>query len=295
MNKKINIVLASFVISIELFSATLPGWWFFQKNYTTTSEVFISENFLRIDTLQTISNHPACFSFYQGKAGMFMFTEVSTLNLIYSGIFYATKLKSIGISGGLIYNDTGKETIHYLQSGVEKSETINLQRDIFMISSLSKLIKDNISFSLTFKIANSMLQNENALAFAFDFNLFFYSIIKNSNLAVSFKNIGMSTSFKEESDSLPLSLSVTYSCKILRFFELGLNLPYVFNYRFSPSLGVAFTKDPVKVYLSYTFNKEDNNFGFGVSSNIQNFEIGYSIVPSKYLGVSHKVGLGYKF
>ncbi|MCX7910788.1 MAG: hypothetical protein N2505_04325 [Endomicrobia bacterium] len=301
MNKKTKFITIFFVflfIQTQLQPTSIPGWWLLQKNYTAVSDTFLSSSFLEIDTLQMISNNPSSLMFYKGKSGVSFSTEVSMLNILYSGIFYANKLKSVGVFGGVFYNDFGQETVQYIDLGTEKSKNINLQKEMLLVLSLSKLLREKISFSTTLKVAHSAIQEKSAWASTLDLNFLFISLMKNLNLSVAFKNLGFATKFEEETDELPLSFLVasSYLLSIKNFtFEFGLNLPYVINYKFFPSIGLSFIKYPFKISFSYVFNKTDNNFLIGISGTIKNFEISYGLVPNIYIGTSHKIAVGYKF
>lgn len=298
MTKKIVIILTFLVITkITLHSTTQPGWLCLQKNYAI-SETLLSSSFLEIGALQTILNNPSSLAYYKGKSGIFFSTELSTLNNNNSTIFYVNKLNSTGLAASIVYNDFGQETIQYIESGVEKSKEISLQKDILFNISISKLLKEKISFSTTLKLAYSTIQQDSAFAFGMDLNLLFLSFIKNSNISIAIKNLGVATEFKEEADSLPLSFLVSYSYLLnlkQYFIEMGINLPYVINYKLLPSLGLAFLKKPIKININYAFNKQDANLILGITGEVRNFDISYNVIPTSYIGVYHKISISYKF
>ncbi len=292
--KKIFFVCTIFFSLNYLFADNL-GWDILRKNYSI-KDISISNP----QDTQNILVHPSAIRFVE-KNILFFPAEINTLGTYLTGAHFFYNMKSLGIFSGIIYNDIGKETFSYIENNQEKQKEIYLQKDFVYNIGIAKFLKKGkISAALNLKIANTTIQDKSSNAFVIDFDLVYKDLIKNLNLSILTQNIGYASKFLNESDKLPIMVGVgsnySFSFKKLNSnLVVGVFLPYIINYELQPSLGVEFTKNPIRINLSYNFTKDDNNLQIGVSTVIKNIELGYSLIPNKYLGTTHRILLGYSF
>ncbi len=305
VKKLFCILILNFMLLPFVESGTgSTGWWIFRRPQSTKHKSLTTVAAVRGD-LSGVFFNPAILATMNQKE-IFFITELGLAQDTFGGLLYGQPVKlhtSVGISAGVVYYDAGKETLYYIENGVEKSRTVSLQRDLLGIISYGQKIVDitgPVYFGGTLKFANSTVAElKSANAFAFDLGILFLPK-ENIGISLAVQNVGSATKFINKAEELPTSVwfGGSYSNKITEnsYIGLGFEVPYIVKEeRFLPSVGIEYSIGQFMVNLGYRFGAKDSLFHIGLGLTINKIDLGYSFIPAQYLAHTHRLSFGFRF
>ncbi|MCS7184699.1 MAG: hypothetical protein NZ870_02070 [bacterium] len=215
--------------------------------------------------------------------------EFDSLNVTTINFSLSKKLKK-NFGGVSIMNlNAGRETLYYIENGIEETITVNLENAYAIYLSYAMPFSSIFTTGFNFKFATSrILDTYTANAYAVDLGLLYANEYLSS--ALSIRNIGTSTTYYEKSFSLPIEYSV-YFFKTSKRGEIKLTYGVGYERVSSDSILAAFevSSYATAFYAGYDFSYT-NPFLIGLSQKFKNFIFYYSFLVSEIL-YSHRLAI----
>ena len=179
--------------------------------------------------------------------------------------------------------------------------TAKAEQDFVIVAGFAREVLENWPMGINLKLVSSRLvEVESGTAFAVDLGSLYYTPIEGLAGGLAIRNLGTNLKFLDESDSLPLTISVgaAYqkpfgSQKIL----LSVDFPFlVYEQKVTPSVGFEFDwREMVQGRIGYKFNIDDTGLALGMGFTYQNYFINYAFGLADRLENAHRVSLGVRF
>jgi len=238
-------------------------------------------------SLISLSGREAAFSYQRGLA------DDSFMNLLYG------QPTSVGVfAGAFSYYTAGDIDLIDLDGN---EWTAKAEQDFVILAGFARKFVENLPMGINVKILSSRLvEVKTGTAFAIDLGGLYYTPIEGLAGGLAIRNLGTTLRFLEESDSLPLTISVgaAYekpfgSQKIL----LSADFPFlVYEQKVTPAVGFEFDwREMVQGRIGYRFNIDDTGLALGMGFSYQNYFINYAFGLADRLENGHRVSLGVRF
>jgi len=237
--------------------------------------------------LISLPGREAAFSYQRGLA------DDSFMSLLYG------QPTSVGVVGGAFSYYTAGDIELIDLDGNEW--TVKAEQDFVIMASFARKVWENWPMGINLKLVSSKLvEAETGTAFAVDLGGLYYTPIEGLAGGLAIRNLGTKLKFLDESDSLPLTISVgaAYqkpfgSQKIL----LSVDFPFlVYEQKVTPSVGFEFDwREMVQGRIGYKFNIDDTGLALGMGFTYQNYFINYAFGLADRLENAHRVSLGVRF
>lgn len=289
MRKIINAIL-----TLILLSCTLSASWLVLRKPLSfkTGAVGVSD----IDNLQGYLDNPSILVEQKNK------NIISNLDIGHFGdaqvsFGFVLPLNKNVLGIGFSYLDVGTTEITYIEDGELKQTKYSALREFLLSGTYSLKMKEFINVGFNIKTAVSTIaESYTAYAFVLDSSLTY--TFKKTFFIFSFKNLGFSTKYEDESLTPPTSLSLATAHNLM-INELAIRPSLGIIYEFIDnkayfSLGLNSKIKNLDVFFNYT-NKDIGSFSFGIIVNIGKFSFGYSTSLPIILNLPSKVFLSYKF
>jgi hypothetical protein len=299
MKRILFLIITIFILKLNLFcNIGEVGWWIFRRPQPVKPKPLAIYG-----DLSGVFNNPAVCSTVDKKEVLFISDLSGFVGDSFYSVLYNHPVSFGDISFGIVYYDSGKETLYYMEDDEEKERTVSLQKDIMGFVCYGKKIKDDMFLGANLKFANSdIAEFRSANAVALDFGLI-YLLKEKIKISFALNNIGTSTKFLEEKENLPLNLYLAGGYSFVFPKNQNLNLAVEFPYileenRFIFALGLEYVIKMFSINFGYKFSDVETEgsaqFGFCISF-IKNLNLSYTFVPAKYLSSNHKLSFSWKF
>jgi len=204
---------------------------------------------------------------------------------------------------GISVNYLGMDDIDkYTNSGVSSDETFS-PYDMFLSLSYANTVRRSL-FGANLKVIQSVIDDENAIAFAADLG-YMLPLSEKLTIGSALQNIGTTMKFRDESDPLPLNLKLGVSYRELLnnlILAADINMPYdnIPSFHFGAEYSYLIKKIILAARTGYkTTTVSDLDAMSGLSAGMgfaySDFFLDYSWVPYGDLGNTHRISLTYKF
>jgi len=299
MKKFIFFIITIFILKLNLFcDIGETSWWIFKRPQPAKPKPLAIYG-----DLSGVFSNPAVCSTTAKKEFLFISELSGFVGDSFYSVLYNHPVSFGNLSFGIVYYDSGKETLYYMDGDEEKERTVSLQKDILGFICYGRKIKDDMFLGANLKFANSNIAElKSANAIAFDLGLI-YLLKEKIKISFALNNVGASTKFLEEKESLPLSLYLAGGYSFVfpknQNLNLAVEIPYFFKEnRVVLGFGLEYMIKMFSVNFGYKFSDVETEgsmqFGFGISF-IKNLNLNYTFVPAKYLSSSHKLSFSWKF
>ncbi|MEW6557550.1 MAG: hypothetical protein AB1349_09375 [Elusimicrobiota bacterium] len=275
------------------------GWIIFRKAQSSKFKGLTTVGAIRGD-LSGVFYNPAVLG-TNNQREIFFISELGFAEDKFGGFVYGEPLKNGMISGGIVYYDAGKIELNWLEDGeLKTNEEIIAQRDLLGILSYGHKFSDDLFSGASLKLATSkIIERESAFAYAGDLGIF-YLPLKNFSVSAAAQNLGSSTKFIDDKNSLPTSAYLgsgyLYYLSPVVYCLSGAGATYNFtDKKLIPEIGFEFGCDFVSINVGYRFNIDEANLHFGLGVTYKNIDFGYAYIPGIYLNTTHRVSIGYRF
>jgi len=238
-------------------------------------------------SLISLRNREVSFSYQRGL------TDDSFMTLLYG------QPTPFGVLGGAFSYYTAGDIEMIDLDGDEW--TAKAEQDIVIVAGFARKFLGNLPTGINLKIISSKLvEAETGTAFAIDLGGLYYPPLEGLNVGLAIRNLGTKLKFLDESDSLPLTISVgaAYekpfgSQKIL----VSVDFPFlVYEQKVTPAVGFEFNwREMIQGRVGYRFNIDDTGLALGMGFTYQNYFINYAFGLADRLENAHRVSLGVKF
>ncbi len=303
MNKKAVIILISLlIVSQTTYLKARSGWSIFRKIFSPKAKTTAVTAVLGVrgDLSGTFYN-PAVLAYNENRE-IFLFSEYSGDTGITGGLVYGHPLKKSSIAVGVAYYNAGQMTLNWMENGALQEKTVTSQQDILGVISYGREISKYFGAGISVKIATSKLfEKASAIAFAGDIGVVVTPGISGLTIAGALQNIGSSSKFVKEANSLPFSILggigyVFYFKKYKRLYiSPGIDSTYMIkDKKLIPDIGLEIGYVPFSLSLGYQINDE-STFNIGAIYLKKRYDIAYSYVLGVYLHSSHRISVGYRF
>lgn len=291
-----------------------------------TSPGTTSMNFLRIEVGGKASGMGGAFSaqsddgtaVYWNPAGMYSqkHKQVSLMHLNwfeginYQFASYVHPTKNKGAFGiGISYLTTG-EIDSYDNTGAKLDNTVNAS-DTALTLSYSKEVS-GVDAGINIKLLQEKLADESAIAFAGDLGLIYslktgvsplHWIGQELKLSFVAQNIGPKIKYNAEEDPLPSNYIIGLSQKFFRdilTFNIDLNSPSDNDMYINTGADYKMTEWlAIRAGYKIKSNVPQHDIQPGPTAGIglgnEYVTVDYAFVPYSVLGVTHRIGINYKF
>jgi len=238
-------------------------------------------------SLVSLLGREAGFSYQRGLAGD------SFMSFLYG------QPTSVGVFGGAFsYYTMGDIDLIDLDGN---EWTAKAEQDFVILVGFARKFLENLPMGINLKIVSSRLvEVETGTAFAIDLGGLYYTAIEGLAGGLAIRNLGTKLKFLDESDSLPLTISVggAYqkafgSQKIL----ISVDFPFlVYEQEVTPAVGFEFDwREMIQGRIGYRFNIDDTGLALGMGFTYQNYFINYAFGLADRLENAHRVSLGVRF
>jgi len=238
-------------------------------------------------SLISLSNREVSFSYQRGLADDSFMT-----------LFYGQPTPLGVFAGAFSYYTAGD--MEMIDSDGDKW-TAKAEQDIIIVAGFARKFLKNLPTGINLKIISSKLaEAETGTAFAIDLGGLYYPPLAGLNIGFAIRNLGTKLKFLDESDFLPLTISVgaAYqkpfgSQKIL----VSIDFPFlVYEELITPAIGFEFNwREMVQGRLGYRFNIDDTGLTLGTGFSYRNYFINYAFGLADKLESAHRVSLGLRF
>ena len=238
-------------------------------------------------SLISLPNREASFSYQRGLA------DDSFMSLLYGQPI------GVGVVGGAFSYYTAGDIDLIDLDGNEW--TAKAEQDFVIVAGFAREVLENWPMGINLKVVSSRLvEVERGTAFAIDLGGLYHTPILGLAGGLAIRNLGTKLKFLDESDSLPLTISVgaAYqkpfgSQKIL----MSIDFPFlVYEQKVTPAVGFEFDwREMVQGRIGYKFNIDDTGLALGMGFAYQNYFINYAFGLADRLENAHRVSLGVRF
>ena len=298
VNKTGMLMVLLVITAASVFGdAGKTGWWILRRAQSTKPQPITSVAAIRGD-LSGVFYNPSLLGTIRQKE-VFLLTESGIGSDMFGGVVYGHPLKDSGFSVGVVYYNSGKDNVSYMQGGVLQEASITMQSDLMAMASYGKKVSDSFFAGATLKIANTtVVQSQASTAFCLDLGIM--KDIAGFTVSVAAQNLGSSSQMLNRADALPMSVwaGCSYGMNLGSNGRLGLgvDMPYIAaEGRMNPVLGVEYGAGKYSASLGYKLGVADSAVQLGLNMLTEKYDIGYAVAPSQYLSVAHRVSIGYRF
>jgi len=179
--------------------------------------------------------------------------------------------------------------------------TSKAEQDIAIMAGFAHKFLKSWPMGINLKIISSRLvEAERGTAFAVDLGGLYYTPVEGLAGGLAIRNLGTKLKFLDESDSLPLTISVGASYGKLfgsQKILVSVDLPFlVYEQEVTPAVGFEFDwREMVQGRIGYKFNIDDTGLALGMGFTYQNYSINYAFGVANRLENAHRVSLGVRF
>ena len=244
---------------------------------------------------------------YLSQSMVYTFGEVGFVEDKLLGIIYCLPIKDkdgpSGLLIGAVVYDVGDEEIWWVnKEGEEKMVKYSLQKDLLAMISYGTEIFEKVTFGGTLKFANSSFADNEKSANSICCDFAITTLVEDFVISFAIQNFGFASKFLDTSEKLPINISFTCGTnkcvdKKNKVYVLpSVDIQYLIeDKKFYLSLGTGVKKSLLNIFLEYKFNIEEGKLTFGVGTNVKNFSIYYSFIPSSFLSSTHCISFCVKF
>jgi len=179
--------------------------------------------------------------------------------------------------------------------------TAKAEQDFVVTAGFARRFLDNLPLGMNLKIISSKLvEAESGTAFAVDLGGLYHPPVEGLDIGLAIRNLGTKLKFLDESDSLPLTISVGSAYqrslgnqKILMSVDFPVR---VYDQKITPALGFEFDwREMIQGRIGYRFNVDDIGLALGMGFSYQNYLINYAFGLANRLENAHRVSLAVRF
>ena len=179
--------------------------------------------------------------------------------------------------------------------------TAKAEQDFVIVAGFAREVSENLPMGINLKLVSSKLvEAESGTAFAVDLGGLYYTPIEGLAGGLAIRNLGTKLKFLDESDSLPLTISVGAAYQKLfgsQKILVSVDFPFlVYEQKVTPAVGFEFDwREMVQGRIGYKFNIDDTGLALGMGFSYQNYFINYAFGLADRLENGHRVSLGVRF